>query len=291
MTKQTYREVKREANVGERIKIVNPQIAVDYGMGDVFTVTNVWSHASGFIDNAGERNSAYHEEYVVLEPVPTSGTDEALASAFTQFIRDNADTIRTILGDSASNVTKPEPTELTRAAVIEKARADVAELGRVGRDIDSHLPEPSPFYSKFYGVKFYVNREKRVVTAVITYRDGSAVRARGIAKAAPDDVFNADIGKAIALRRALGLTVPREYTDAPKPDEPRVGAVTRKTTGLSAGSIRTLSKRVPGCDGIGFGNFAFRTEEGSGWIADKQYVITDDTDVDYSVGDTEGAAA
>lgn len=285
MSNVNYREVKREANVGERIKIVNPQLAYDYGKGDIFPVVSVDNYGALFIDKVGARNSAYHEEYVVLEPVASTNTPD-ISDAFTQFIRDNADTIRAILGD----VAKTEPAVLTRAAVIEKARADVAELERIGHDVDSCLPELSPFHSNFYRVKFYVNREKRAVTACITYRGGSAVRARGIAKAAPDDVFHAEIGKAIALRRALGLTVPSEYTDAPKPDEPRAGAVTRKTTGLTAGSIRTLSKRVPEGDGTGFGNFAFRTEEGGGWIADKQYIIIDDTDVDYSVV-TEGAAA
>ncbi|WP_149093389.1 hypothetical protein [Paenibacillus terrae] len=281
MTKQAqnYREVKREANVGERIKIVNPQCAYGYGEGDEGTVLQV--EGSGvFVDINGNRCGVFHREYVVLEPVisaDTPDTSEALASAFTQFIRDNADTIRAILGD-ASNVTKPEPAALTRVAVIEKARADVAELERIGRDVDSRLPEPSPFHSKFYGVKFYVNREKHVVTAVITYRDGSAVRARGIAKAAPDDVFHAEIGKAIALRRALGLTVPSEYTDAPKPTEKLANMLIR----CVSGETRKLTDNaadfnVRNCSMI------------HSWNGRNGTVI-DDTDVDYSVV-TEGAAA
>lgn len=285
MTKQTYREVKREANVGERIKIVNPQFAHGYGEGDEGTVLQ--AESSGvFVDINGNRCGVYHREYVVLEPVTTLGTNEALASAFTQFIRDNADTIRAILGD----VTKTEPTALTRAAVIEKARADVAELTRKMRNGTANSEGNYTFNQCISKPEFHVNRDKRAVTVLVRGVYGNTILEKGIAKAAPDDVFHAEIGKAIALRRALGLTVPSEYTDAPKPDEPRAGAVTRKTTGLTAGSIRTLSKRVPEGDGTGFGNFAFRTEEGGGWIADKQYIIIDDTDVDYSVV-TEGAAA
>ncbi|MFK4304324.1 hypothetical protein ABH892_004464 [Paenibacillus sp. RC254] len=282
-----YREVNRIANVGERIRIVNPQFAYGYGEGAEGAVLQV--DGSGvYADINGNRPGVFHREYVVLEPVATLGSDEALADAFTQFIRDNADTIRTILGDSASNVTKTEPAELTRAAVIEKARADVAELERIGRDVDSRLPELSPFHSNFYRVKFYVNCEKRAVTACITYRGGSAVRARGIAKAAPDDVFHAEIGKAIALRRALGLMVPSEYTDAPKPDEPRVGAIVIDRYFTNTWET-TLTSRIQQYDASGHGK-AWRHTHDLGWIGEDQFAIIDDTDVDYSVV-TEGAAA
>lgn len=66
----TYREVKRKAAVGERIKIVNPIHATDYGMGDEFVTVRV-SETGGarFMDNAGELNIAYLREYVVLELV------------------------------------------------------------------------------------------------------------------------------------------------------------------------------------------------------------------------------
>ncbi|MGP0579162.1 hypothetical protein ACTP13_19445 [Paenibacillus peoriae] len=291
MTKQAqnYREVKREANVGERIKIVNPQVAIGYGKGDEGSVAETRTPGV-FAQINGRRRGVYHEEYVVLEPV-TSVNVPDISEAFAQFIRDNADTIRAILGD----VTKTEPAALTRAAVIEKARADVAELERIGRDVDSCLPELSPFHSNFYRVKFYVNREKRAVTACITYRDGSAVRARGIAKAAPDDVFHAEIGKAIALRRALGLTVPSEYTDAPKPDDLRKGhivlspAVHKKVT---VHAVRPTHRAATGhqfsSPELGFTHLLSNGFEY--WTRIEDYVIIDDTDVDYSVI-TEGAAA
>ncbi|UMR33985.1 hypothetical protein MJ749_14900 [Paenibacillus polymyxa] len=266
MTKQTYREVKREANVGERIKIVNPQFTHGYGKDDEGSVTE--TRTSGvFAQINGRRCGVYHDEYVVLEPVTSANTPD-ISDAFTQFIRDNADTIRAILGD----VTKTEPAALTRAAVIEKARADVAELER-------------GMYSR---VEFHVNRDKRVVTAVIKRRSSGTVRARGIAKAAPDDVFNADIGKAIALRRALGLTVPSEYTDAPKPDEMHVGAVVADASGVVPWST-SLTEREACLDGAGHGK-AWRHTHDCGWIGENQFVIIDDTDVDYGVI-TEGAAA
>ena len=55
--------------------------------------------------------------------------------------------------------------------------------------------------------------------------DSGKVYARGIAKCSPDDCFNVHIGKAIALRRALGEDVPHEYINAPQPTEVRVGDI------------------------------------------------------------------
>src|SRR5699024_5597095 len=51
--------------------------------------------------------------------------------------------------------------------------------------------------------KFIVNAEKRTVVALIHLSYSGGVASRGIAKCHPDEVFNADIGKAIALARAL----------------------------------------------------------------------------------------
>ncbi|MGG1641843.1 hypothetical protein ACIFQM_11215 [Paenibacillus sp. NRS-1782] len=274
---QNYREVKREANVGERIKIVNPQCAYGYEEGDKSTVTESRGVGVYAIFN-GEECGVLHRDYVVLEPVTTLGTDEALASAFTQFIRDNADTIRALLGD-ASNVTKPEPAALTRAAVIEKARADVAELTRKMCSPIANTDGNYTFNLLTSKPEFHVNRDKRVVTALVRNVLGNAILEKSRAKAAPDDVFHAEIGKAIALRRAMGLSVPSEYTDAPKPAERLANMLVR----CVSGETRKLTDSVSEFD---IRNCCMLQS----WNAHHGTVI-DDTDVDYSVGDTEGAAA
>jgi len=71
--------------------------------------------------------------------------------------------------------------------------------------------------------EFIVNTEKRTVVVLIRLYGMKNVHSKAIAKAAPDDVFNADIGKAIALGRALGVDIPREFFDAPMPTEVVVG--------------------------------------------------------------------
>jgi hypothetical protein len=102
-----------------------------------------------------------------------------------------------------------DPKTLTREQLIEKAKQDVEELS------DKY------FDGINFEVKFVVNRDKRTVVA-LNYYD-NAVYKRGIAKCAPDDCFNVHFGKAIALRRALGLDIPKEYVNAPQPTVAKVG--------------------------------------------------------------------
>lgn len=119
------------------------------------------------------------------------------------------------------------PKPLTRADVVKRAQADVEGLKThwsdnylIRRKVDEHTTLHHECYADFI-----VNREKRTVVYLLRGINTNKARAKGIAKCAPEDVFNADIGKAIALRRALGLTLPSEYTDAPKPEGVAVGDV------------------------------------------------------------------
>jgi hypothetical protein len=97
-------------------------------------------------------------------------------------------------------------------------------------------------------LEFVVNKEKRTVVAILRHMwDG--IMSRGIAKCAPDDCFNVHIGKAIALRRALGLEVPAEYLNAPQPTEVRVGDVVSLNYG-----------------GEHYGNFKVTEFDRDGWL-------------------------
>lgn len=124
-----------------------------------------------------------------------------------------------------------------RDEIIEQAKRDVAELSVT--EILGDVPTLSGGRMSFYPigcskghsatdeVQFIVNNEKRTVVALIKWRGTPDVWAKGIAKCAPTDCFNVHIGKAIALRRALGLDVPSEYLNAPQPTEVRVGDVVK----------------------------------------------------------------
>lgn len=116
----------------------------------------------------------------------------------------------------------------TRDDIVKRAIADVAEIKRKLRS-EEYQREYDILKKKGHQcIKFAVNRDKRTVVALLRNAYyGDDINAKGIAKCAPNDVFNAHIGKAIAVRRALGLEVPTEYTNAPKPEGVRVGDIVR----------------------------------------------------------------
>ncbi|MEC0167886.1 hypothetical protein [Paenibacillus graminis] len=122
-------------------------------------------------------------------------------------------------------------TQQIRDEIVERAKADVSDLRKfsgkkIPNDSVSFWPktELPHAYIAMHTVEFVVNSAKRTVVAIIRCtQDG--LTTRGIAKCAPGETFNAHIGRAIALHRALGLTVPAEYLNAPGPTEVRVGDV------------------------------------------------------------------
>lgn len=107
-----------------------------------------------------------------------------------------------------------------RDEIVEQAKADIEGL--------KYTPYREYFVKGLYacGAEFIVNKGKRTVVVLMRGLGSGKMRAKGIAKCAPDDCFNVHIGKAIALRRALGIDVPSEYLNAPQPTEVRVGDVT-----------------------------------------------------------------
>ncbi|WP_342493977.1 hypothetical protein [Bacillus sp. FSL R5-0447] len=107
-----------------------------------------------------------------------------------------------------------------RDEIVEQAKADVEKLSNYG---DGVRYETGTGSFATCNVEFVVNRDKRTVVALLKGVRTGKVYAKGIAKAAPDDCFNVHIGRAIALRRALGLAVPDEYLNALQPTEVRVG--------------------------------------------------------------------
>lgn len=137
----------------------------------------------------------------------------------------------TIGGKNAGKMAAPaESPQQVRDRIVEQAKEDVTALVARGRDAYAYgdVGEGSYTYCyRFYAASFQVNRDKKAVTALIKTTDGAGMEFGnpqvGIAKCSLDDCFNADIGKAIALRRALGLDVPDDYLNAPQPEEVRVG--------------------------------------------------------------------
>ncbi|AME04850.1 hypothetical protein [Bacillus sp. SDLI1] len=133
---------------------------------------------------------------------------------------------------------KPEKSaQARRDEIVEHAKADVEclrEHGFYHTGIDSSKGNET-YQVKVYYVEFIVDSKERKVTALVRRLNDKTPRHVGRAKATPSDCFNVHIGKAIALRRALGLAVPDEYLNAPQPTEVRVGDVIEVT--LDSGEI------------------------------------------------------
>lgn len=154
---------------------------------------------------------------------------EGSAEEIKKFINGAVSANVKVEGSAACVSAKPK---LSRADVVAKAKRDVKEL--LSRNYCSS-GDPMSFWfvsdgGKYFVLnkcKFFVNREKRTVTALIEDIRDSSIVSRGIAKCHPDDCFNADIGKAIALRRALKLEVPEEYLNAPQPEGVAIGDVVK----------------------------------------------------------------
>ena len=250
-----FRTVKRKANVGERILITNkdPQES-HYENGDVLSVKGVGmfgvyyrNRISGFVLN---------EEYeVIVEEVNPKEENEMknVRNAKQKLTDYSYEELLDAIKAKAQAEVKPSQELLARVnshrtfqqqrdEIIEQAKRDVADLSAT--EIYSTVPALSGGRMSFYPIgcskdyeatdeiQFIVNNEKRTVVALIKWLGTSDVWAKGIAKCAPTDCFNSAIGKAISLRRALGLEVPSEYLNVPQPTEVRVGDVVKSISKL-----------------------------------------------------------
>lgn len=239
-----YREEKRKAAVGDRILITGLSVDDDmYRNGDMFTVARLDSDGDARVNiDEYEDVCVADDEYVVLTPIsePTP-TPTVINLAITVNVQPGADVAQAVADAvkaelhkmTASNTpalrksTEKTPQQL-RDEIVERAKADVAELecGVIAR------------FHGFLKEDYVINREKRTVVALLRDISDGKVRLRGIAKCAPGDVFNSHIGRAISLRRALGLEVPAEYLNAPAPTEVRVGDVVEIIGNQRGGQLR-----------------------------------------------------
>lgn len=232
-----YIEEKRVAQVGEKVKIVAPEnTGGAYKKGNEFYVEK--SYKKYVITVEGM--VLCHAEYVVLTPaVPAKQLEEVLSLVANLSTRlQHMEKREEILTGNVMRLAERIGEEKTRIDGIE-ARVlppdiAVAERKLTRRDVVLDARNSVEYWNvngKYAviedrcDIEFVVDRDKRTVVALKRSWDTKKVVWRGIAKCMPGDVFNADIGKAIALYRALGMEVPSKYTDSPKPEGVQVGDV------------------------------------------------------------------
>lgn len=310
-----YREEKRKAAAGDRILITGLSVDDDmYRNGDMFTVARLDSDGDARV-NIDEYEDVYvaDDEYVVLTPIsepvapasaPTSQIINVTIPAIHVTVHGNIEDVAKAVADGVkaqlAKLTEPGGFESVAREMMtqpkprspQELRDEIVE--RAKRDVQTLIDEDGIGAARCQGgilrhvvtEDFIVNRKKRTVVVLGRYLyDIRKNRALGKAKCAPNDCFNVHIGKAIALRRALGLPVPDEYLNAPQPTEVRVGDVVQVTEpGLITGATMIVTKFEPKFDLYGEGK-AFRHTYDSGWLGVEQVKIIDD-----SRGETEVSA-
>ncbi|WP_047475459.1 hypothetical protein [Bacillus siamensis] len=247
----------RRPKVDERVLITEVLLSSsDYKIGDICTVRSVVD-AYGTITVKENANCVLAREYEVIINSEVKN-EEANGMKREYAFKPNLDAMgydeliahgegyRQGKFDAETDTTHGQApahksAQVLRDEIVEMAKADVENLKAYGKQSSRSTSLGNLTYREYYySVEFKVSSNKRKVSALIYpigrlgFISGRPIHV-GRAKAAPDDCFNVHIGKAIALRRALGLTVPDEYLNAPQPTEVRVGDVIEVT--LDSGEI------------------------------------------------------
>lgn len=180
------------------------------------------------------------------------------------------------IAESLAKLIKPQTPNQRRKAVIERAKAFVEDVEKGALDPDDRNDDLGNG-NRLYEVhttkpEYHVNKEKRVVTVLIKGANYGKVMGRAIARCSPDDVFNVHIGKAIALAKAYGLEVPREFTHAPQP-EPAIGQRIEAKRGPFSNGERT----VYGVEGTK----VYTQEKRRGWFTKDATQVIDDSEAQY----------
>lgn len=219
--------VKRKANVGERILITDATITRGkYANGDVLTVKNHCPTNSDLIYANGVPQPIHTDEYVIVED---NATEHRLSEAEAEIesLKAKVDALEKVRSDKSTIAGIDFRKEIVklRSRTPNQRRADVIKRAReslVKYDMRGFMTGREGLRAPngiLCDAEFIVNSEKRTVVCLLREQLYGEILSKGIAKCVPDDVFNADIGKEIALRRARGTDIPLELTNAPQPTE------------------------------------------------------------------------
>ncbi|MCC9021698.1 hypothetical protein [Bacillus nakamurai] len=238
---------KRKATNGKRIMLTAPtNTKGSFRTGDTFTVSE--SGENGVTVNADVYMTIWHSEYEVIvnnevKNEEDDGMEIDLNGMGYEELLAHGDSVMEAIKKrtfqegfrAAKQVQRKMNAEKSAQArrdeIVEMAKVDVENLKVYGKQSSRSTQLGNLTYREYYySVEFKVSSNKRKVSALIYpigrlgFISGRPIHV-GRAKATPDDCFNVHIGKAIALRRALGLAVPDEYLNAPQPTDIRVGDI------------------------------------------------------------------
>jgi len=308
-----YRMVDREAAVGEHVIVTNAEPGYGYKQGGVYEIKTLDCDDPCIWPDGTYKSEIYLEqqEYRVLEPVESVATPRLSALPASDQIAENITALAARvsgleakvaeLGEAMQSVleranpaelsmsksevetaikvfSQPIPPQQLREEIVERAKADVKDLEE--RAQNGKFDTPATRFRGNLSVEFVVNREARTVVALLRLLytpKHRKVYAKGIAKCAPNDVFNVHIGKAIALRRALGLEVPAEYLSVPNPEEPRVGDVVKVLKYFNVGAVGIVAEMRPTGYGDGQRGLTYVVEGKKYWSYIHAVKVIDDS--------------
>lgn len=219
--------------VGDKVRIIKDMGGIaGVKIGTVTTVTEVDSGGDVRVDVINKNGvPAFFlaREVELVSPKPTKNQRLTMLEKEVETLKaemaalKDAQSVGKTAEAIARAIEKHSPNE-QRKAIIDEAKAFVED----DKDATGGCTCRKGYYHELWCIhdaKFEVNAEKRTVVCLLKPQMGSArPTTKAIAKCAPDDVFNADIGKAIALGRALGLDVSK-FEKAVKPSEVVAGMV------------------------------------------------------------------
>lgn len=219
--------------VGDKVRILNVD-AIVYGgkcwkNGDVTDVVSISSLGNPYL-RTGEDDSVglviTPDELHAIERIDDDKkpSKKQRIEALEREVASLKAEMEALRGDKKMAAENPKTANQLRAEVIADAKSFVKK--HTDKKGGAHLfaPDSRPGHGKWLigEIRFVINAEKRTVVALAIGVFSGRVREKAIAKCAPDDVFNTDIGKAIAVGRLFGLDVER-FVNAPKPTEVVVG--------------------------------------------------------------------
>lgn len=210
------------------------------------------------VKKLSEMNEILEEKVRVLDGINNSKSKDLLSDSEKQAVTEHVAKF------------KPSNNQL-RGEIIRKAKQFVSlKKGHFNRLHSFN------FGLVLYNIDFKINKNKRTVEGLLITSEGF-VRKRVKVTCHPDDVFNVDLGKAVAVGRLLGLDI-TEFEDAPQPDKFTVGQTIEWNLGDSKYNIVSID-----CDKYSFYSHRFKENYKPTCYPDLYELakIIDDTDAKY----------
>lgn len=310
---EAYYEDAKELGVvsGDRVRILNARAIMfsgdKFGNGDVLEVTvrdgEVFLRYEGDSQGLYLHRDEFHAVEVVKEgEVPTQAPMACCGQVRIKELEERVEALEVEV--AASRKPTPMPMAIPEyqssgfrllasgniTITSDQGRKEAIELAQKIIEEETALTERTIGGSDgmSYGIfvvvpKFEVDTKKRTVKVDLLGATVPSVYATGVAKCDPSDVFNEDIGKAIAILRAKGKSIPEKLLKAPNPSSYKVGQ--RIIGGPSAFTTARGKESTivdTGLDGYFTDAYNTGREDKLTWIGPRSIErILEDTGVEY----------